>query len=81
MYIYILIYKLEESEHEKYLEWLSNQEKNIYIKTFNDNEKNKKTNKGINICVISKKDIVPGEIIYTEKPIVSILSPYLDVIS
>jgi hypothetical protein len=74
----IITQMLEESEHEKYLEWLSNQEKNIYIKTFNDNEKNKKTNKGINICVISKKDIVPGEIIYTEKPIVSILSPYLD---
>jgi len=29
--------------------------------------------------MISKKDIVPGEIIYTEKPVISILNPYLDV--
>ncbi|ORX52114.1 SET domain-containing protein [Piromyces finnis] len=74
----IITQMLEESEHEKYLEWLSNQENNIYIKTFGKNKNNKKINKNINICVVSKKDIVPGEIIYTEKPVVSILNPYLD---
>eukprot|EP00833_Pecoramyces_ruminatium_P017081 jgi/Orpsp1_1/1191113/evm.model.d7180000083592.1 len=74
----IITQMLEESEHEKYLEWLSNQEGNIYIKTLNKDRKNQKLDKKINICVISKRDIVPGEIIYTEKPIVSILNPYLD---
>jgi len=74
----IITQMLEESEHEKYLEWLSNQENNIYIKTLSKDKKNQKLNKSINICVVSKKDIVPGEIIYTEKPVVSILNPYLD---
>lgn len=69
---------LEESDHENYLKWLSNQEKNIFIKSLNKDKKNQKLNNGINICIISKRDIVPGEIIYSEKPVVSILNPYLD---
>ncbi|ORX76064.1 SET domain-containing protein [Anaeromyces robustus] len=74
----IITQMIEDSDHEKYLEWLSNQEKNIYIKTLNKGKKSQKLNKGVNICVISKKDILPGEIIYSEKPVVSILNPYLD---